>query len=153
MKVLLCTDGSEQSKAILGEASTIVKEHNPDEVIIIHVDQSLPAFYNGEEISKRKLDELKNVHDQKETEIMNTLKEAVDLLETNNIKIRTVIERGIPSDIITKFALEENIDMIVVCSRGRGGIKNIVRKIRNVSSKQKESNETLVPALFLRRQQ
>jgi len=75
------------------------------------------------------------------------------MLETNNIKIRTVIERGIPSDIITRIALEDNIDMIVVCSRGRGGLKNIVRKIRKVISKQKKTDETLVPALFLRRPQ
>jgi len=153
MKVLLCTDGSEQSKAILGEASRVVQEHNPDEVIIIHVDQSVPSPYYGEDISKTRLEKLKKNHDQKDAEIMNILKEAADLLEANDIKIKTVIERGIPSDIITRIALEDNIDMIVVCSRGRGGLKNIVRKIRNVSSKQKKTDETLVPALFLRRPQ
>lgn len=153
MKVLLCTDGSDQGKAILGEATRIVEEHNPDEVIIIHVDQSLPTLYDGEDISQGRLDELKKIHDRKTAEIMNTLKDATGLLEANNINYRTMIERGIPSDVITKIAFEENIDMIVVCSRGRGGLKNIIRKIRNHITKQKRTDEALIPALFLRRRQ
>ncbi len=153
MKVLICTDGSEQSKAILGEATKIVEEHNPDEVIIIHVDQSLPTLYDGEDISKSKLNDLKKAHDHKTAEIMNILKDSADLLEANNINYRTIIERGIPSDVITKIAFKENIDLIVVCSKGRGGLKNIIRKIRNIITKQKRTDETLVPALYLRRRQ
>ncbi len=151
MKILVCTDGSEESKAILEEASMVVEEHNPDEVVIIHVYQTSQPAYLGEYISKDRLEYIKKLEEQQNEEVNKILTEVLETFKKKNIKARTFMEQGIPSEIIAKIALEEEFDMIVVCSRGRGGLRKIVRKIKDISSRQGKAKSALIPALFLRR--
>ncbi len=157
MKILVCTDGSEQSKAILEEASRVVEEHNPEEVVILHVYQSSVPPYFGEYISKDRLEYLKKLEEKQNEEVSEILTEVLETLKKKNIKARTFMQQGVPSEIIAKVALEEEFDMIVVCSEGRGGLRKIVRRIRDVSSKQDKKQDktktTLIPALFLRRKE
>lgn len=157
IKILVCTDGSEESQKALAETPKIVKRYNPDEVAILHVYESKPPFFysssNGIETFAKMEDidipSLKNEQLQKEGK--KILSEALEIFAKENIKARTIMEQGTPSETIANAALKERFDMIVVCSRGRGGLRRLLRTIRKVGSRSTESVFTVIPALFIER--
>ena len=52
------------------------------------------------------------------------LSEAVNIVKNNqpDMKVETRLEEGRPSDVIVEIAKEEDVDLIVMGSRGMGGI-------------------------------
>lgn len=150
MKILVCTDGSVQSQESLEEAAEIVEGYKPDDVAIIHVYQAKDIPYLGEYISKDRIENLKKTQDQQKEEANKILAQALETFEKKNIKARTFLGQGTPSEAIARVALEEEFDMVVVCSRGRGGLRKIQRKIKDVGSRPGKAKFTLVPALFMR---
>ena len=53
------------------------------------------------------------------------LYKALKLFEEKNIKARTILKEGHPSHTIVSVACEEGFDMIVIGSRGLGGLKKV----------------------------
>ena len=119
MKILLCTDGSKYSQKALEEASVIVKGCNVNEVAIIHVHERydpLPTIPN---------ESIKWIMQEHKKEGEKILSEALELLKGKNIKARTILKEGHPADTIVSIAHEEGFDMIVIGSRGLGGLKKL----------------------------
>ena len=52
------------------------------------------------------------------------LSEAVNIVKNNqpDMKVETRLEEGRPSDVIVEIAKQEDVDLIVMGSRGTGGI-------------------------------
>jgi len=119
MKILLCTDGSKYSQKALEEVSVIVKGCNVNEVAIIHVHERynpLPTIPN---------ESIRWIMQEHKKEGEKILSEALKLLKRENIKARTILKEGHPADTIVRLAREEGFDMIVIGSRGLGGLKKL----------------------------
>jgi len=125
MKILVCTDGSKHSQKALEEVSVIVKGCNVNEVAIIHVYgkfDSFPVAVEGNiphmEINRLAMEAYKKKGEK-------ILSEALKFIRRKNIKVRTILKKGHPVDTILGVAQEEGFDMIVIGSRGLGGLKKL----------------------------
>ncbi len=125
MKILVCTDGSKYSQKALEEASVIVKGCNVNEVAIIHVYEKFDSFPISVEgnIEQTEINRLMMEEYKKKGE--KVLSEALKFIEGKNIKARTILKKGHPADTIISVAQEEGFDMIVIGSRGLGGLKKL----------------------------
>ncbi len=126
MKLLVCTDGSEHSKKALEKALEIAGGCSVDEVAIINVYEEIripqamtDRISIAPEDAKRfeKLEEL----DKEEQKAM--LDEAAGSFKQKNIKVKTLAECGHPAETIARTAEEGGYDMIIIGSRGLGGLK------------------------------
>jgi nucleotide-binding universal stress UspA family protein len=124
-KVLLATDGSESAKNALnyslGFLPTDVK------LFIISV---IP------EVVKQELeDSLQKSHER-------IVREAEEFVKKKrpDLIVHKVVAEGIPSDVICYHANTENVDMVIMGSRGLGGVKgfllgSVSRNVVNACSK------------------
>ena len=142
MKILVCMDGSKYSQKALEEASVIVKGCNVNEVAIIHVYEKFDSFPISVEgnIEQTEINRLMLEEYRKKGE--KILSEALKFIEGKNIKARTILKKGHPADTIISIAQEEGFDMIVIGSRGLGGLKKlflgsvsnaIIQEVKNCS--------------------
>jgi len=129
MKILVCTDGSEQSQKALEEASVIAKGCNVVEVAIIYVydhrhDTYLPyeseGFFSAEQMENYQ----KMMEEQKEEKKIILL-DASKFFKRKSIKSRTIFKEGHPAHTIVKVAQEEGYDIIVISSEGLTGLKKL----------------------------
>lgn len=131
MKILVCVDGSEDSQKALEKASIIAEGCNVNEVAIIHVDEGKLGLSNaarggeGYSLSVVDTENLKRITEEHKEERNKLLQEALKIFEAKNIKARTILKEGHPSLTIVKVAAEEGFDMIVIGSRGFGGLKKL----------------------------
>lgn len=121
MKILACTDGSEQSRKALEEAARIAEGCKADEVAIIYVES--PRHLPAAEISQEDIDRFTRLQEEENKKILT---EALEVFEKKNIKARTILRKGHPSETIANAASEEGFDMIVMGSRGMGGLKRLL---------------------------
>ncbi len=142
MKILVCTDGSKYSQKALEKASVIVKGCNVNEVAIIHVYEKFDSFPISVEgnIEQTEINRLMMEEYKKKGE--KILSEALKFIEGKNLKARTILKKGPPADTIISVAQEEGFDMIVIGSRGLGGLKKlflgsvsnaIIQEVKNCS--------------------
>ena len=128
MKILVCTDGSEQSQKAADKAAIIADGCNVHDLAILYVyDEkwdfsSLPRG-ESDEITKKDMEhffKMQEDHKEKEKKILS---DALKTFENKNIPARTIFKEGHPSHTIVKVACDEDFDMIVLGSRGRSGFK------------------------------
>ena len=146
MKILVCTDGSEQSKKALNVASVIAERGNFDEVSIIHVlpdkqDLSL-VTYNSATYGEQAEEIRKKVIEMQSEEAKKILREAVEVYKNKNINAETILRQGHPAKTILELAAEQGFDIIFIGSRGLGGWKKrilgsvssaVVQEAKNIS--------------------
>lgn len=126
MKMLVCTDGSEQSKKALQEACRFAHNFKNVEVTILTVYQvtyvPLEGAYGGNMSAE--------IHDQLEkskiAEGQSILEDAAQLFNNGNIANKTILKKGHPSDVIVRESEEGEYDLIVLGSRGLGGLKRFL---------------------------
>lgn len=130
MKILVCTDGSEQSKKAMEEAAKIAGGCSVDELTVIHTyerAQVFPMWDEGYHIAKEELDRLRRMEAQdRRGEKEKLLQEAVDFFAEKNIKANKILVEGHPAETIARIADEEGYDLLVVGSRGLGGLKKLM---------------------------
>jgi len=130
MKILVCTDGSEQSQKALEKTSMIANGCNADEVAVIHVYIRTPDvnFINGMEaysLKKDDMDRFRAVGEQYKERGKIILAEALKFLKEKNIEARAICKEGHPSHTIVNIGYEEKFDLIVVGSRGFSGLQKL----------------------------
>lgn len=120
MKVLVCTDGSEQSLKALRKAANIVADIRDAQVTVLHVEETIsspyeiPRFKDAPDITKKLEEEQKKV-----------LAQAAKIFEEKNIEPEMVMKEGHPASVIVETASEGNYDLVVLGSRGLGGLKKL----------------------------
>jgi nucleotide-binding universal stress UspA family protein len=109
MKILICTDGSYHSKRVVKEAADFTEAIRNCEVTVINVYNDMA--FNG------------YVHTYKE-EGEKILAESVKVFAAKNIKVKALLLGGNPIQVILQVAQE--YDMLILGSRGRGGLKAMI---------------------------
>lgn len=121
-KVLIPLDGSELAEVILEHLKLLVKGCNIPEVIILRVVEPLPAqvLSSLSHTSSPILAELENHNQQEAIKYVQTI---VERLNKENIIAQPAIKIGNPSDEILDYANNNNVDLIIMSSHGRSGVK------------------------------
>jgi len=121
-KILVAVDGSEPSKNALGQALEHSIKWNAELLIVTVVPPISSVTYLGqhEYITHYKeflRESQKKVLDEVSSFVRN---------RCPDIKYETRLEEGRPSDVIVDIARNEDVDLIIMGSRGMGGIKGLV---------------------------
>jgi nucleotide-binding universal stress UspA family protein len=119
-RILVGIDGSEPANHALQYAIDIAKKWNAELMILTVTPEINTTFYLGD-IVAWDIDEMEEPLRKIHEELL--MKTEEKLKEYSKLKFKTIIKRGKPSLMILQSAKEENADLIVVGSRGIGGIK------------------------------
>jgi universal stress protein A len=100
-KILMAVDETKGSRSVLAVYRTMVEE--PETVVLIHVQRSaVGSIMPGDARSDR----IVRYYEQ-------------ELEKTGQVRIKTLVREGIPSEEILRAAREEGVDLIVMGSTGK----------------------------------
>jgi nucleotide-binding universal stress UspA family protein len=123
-KILCPTDFSEPSYEAIKAAGELAY-HFGSELHIVHVIAPVPIIPVpiGPEPSAFDV----TLYEQElEISSKRALEEVVNQLESKELKTRLTALRGNPADEIARTADEENVDLIVIATRGRAGLDRLI---------------------------
>lgn len=130
MKLLVCTDGSEQSKKAMEKAVEIASGCKVSQVTLINVyektDDLPPESHDRIPITKEDVRVIKEMRENEKEDRKTLLTEQAEYFKKNNIQPETIAECGHPAEVITRVANEGSYDMIILGSRGLGGLKKLL---------------------------
>lgn len=139
MKILACTDGSEYSFKAIEEAAKLAACIDNAEVTILNVDEVIPDIPYFSEESLKEMEEKNRAGREKILAI------AVKIMQDYNVKHDTLIKKGHPASTIVELAKEGNYHMVVIGSRGLGGIKlALLGSVSNTVAQRVETNILIV---------
>jgi len=124
-RLLVAVDGSEQSYKALDHAVAIAEKFDSELVLLTVIPTMIAPFFPDEGFSPTAYTK----HQERMNELCNNaLKEADEIVSAKhpNLNIRTILREGCPSAIIVDVAEKEECDMIIISSRGMGGITGLV---------------------------
>ncbi|MCR3922151.1 MAG: universal stress protein [Firmicutes bacterium] len=124
MKILVCTDGSKMSMKATAEAVKIVNGCSVYEVDILHVYSVPHRVHEGYTLSM--VEEYKILEKEKKEQGMRILAQAAKVFDDSGIPVNSILEDGHPAETIIKQAAHGGYDMVVVGSRGLGGLKKML---------------------------
>ncbi|OPY66278.1 MAG: Stress response protein NhaX [Syntrophorhabdus sp. PtaU1.Bin050] len=120
-RILVPTDFSEYSDKALGKALDVAKESGA-EVLLLHViHQDFQTCVVDYCFTTDEIDRIRNGMISSATE--NIQKELEKFPLSKEVKISTDVKNGIPYEEILKEQGEKDIDLIVIASHGRSGLK------------------------------
>jgi nucleotide-binding universal stress UspA family protein len=124
-KILVATDGSEHAGHALKYAIESAEKWDAQLIILSVIPPLRPILPDPDGFVPTYLpqfeEELENAYKSILDEAVNSV-----IKEQPDIKVETRLEKGRPPDIIVKIARTENVDLIVMGSRGLGGITGSV---------------------------
>lgn len=109
-KILLPTDGSEESETAVKHAEELAEKFNAEIHILYVVDITQGA---GDPAFQARLENLKDLGH----ETVQEMKEKIDAEE-----VKTSVPTGIPHKEINEYVEEKDIDLITMGSHGRSGL-------------------------------
>ncbi|WP_394232165.1 universal stress protein [Niallia oryzisoli] len=118
-RILVAIDGSEKSEKALKSALQFANERY-SKVGIIHVKKNITIY---ETMSSEVVDEM---YSEMKKEADELFKRAQILADDYGVEIETHYEIGEPAILIVKMAEDRNYQLIVMGSRGLGGIKSLM---------------------------
>ncbi|MCM3595108.1 universal stress protein [Metabacillus idriensis] len=129
-RILVAMDGSEGSKQALQHANELAR-NNGAELILVHVKNEAhlplyggvyPVSAGGTQIIQEEVERAEKGEIEKGEEILRKAKEEI----SPDIKVSAALLGGDPSASICGYSEKNNIDLIVMGSRGLSGIKKWV---------------------------
>jgi nucleotide-binding universal stress UspA family protein len=153
-KILVPYDSSKPSETALEHAIQIAKMSNISSsadttinIILLHVVQDIPvpATFGAGLFKSNKTGDmitleqyLKDITLEIKTDVKKMIEENISKYrDIENVSLQSQVLIGDPSNEITKFANDEKVDLIIMGTRGLGGLKKFVfgSVARNVSEK------------------
>ncbi len=122
-RIILSTDGSEEAKQAYIPAFDIAGIKNA-EIVAVYVMREGYIFW---EVPSP--DILVEIEKGEREYGERLLKEIEDRGKELGIRVRKRIEKGRPADTIVKIARDEKADLIVIGTRGRGGVRRIIGSV------------------------
>ncbi|WP_054955690.1 universal stress protein [Paenibacillus dakarensis] len=120
-KILLAYDGSDASNKALDRAVELAKVTPGATLDIVHAFE-FPRFFVGEGIAPIPASVNKEIYDLAE----QTTEELKRRMKVVEVKGRVEMIQGPPAEVILEYAKQNEIDLIVIGSRGLGGIREFV---------------------------
>lgn len=130
MKFLVAIDGSQASEHALAKA-LIFAAPLQSEIILLTVVEPLSSYVpevmmpTGDWVGWRGLPDI-----EMERKILNAgqalLQKAQDICQASHLDTSTRLETGQPRDVICSVAKEENVDLVILGSRGLGSIERLM---------------------------
>jgi nucleotide-binding universal stress UspA family protein len=116
-KILLPTDGSGYAEQEVERVTDLIADDG--EIIILSVagKWTSSAFQRRRDVRKVNK-ELK----QEAVDAVNHMKKLFD----PSLNIKTIVETGVPSEVINQIAEEEGVDLIVISSSGKSGLHRFI---------------------------
>ena len=131
-KILLPTDGSENSKKANKHALWIADKSNADIVIMYVIEPHFPELATGLPLStlptpdERFYEEIREEGNQ----IIDNFKQELEDVQCKgickNTNLKSIITEGKPSNEIVSILDKENIDLVVMGASGRHGLDRFV---------------------------
>lgn len=129
-KILVALDGSKPANKALNFALGLAETYSAELVLLNVYEPVTPFFYFPSEVGTPPVatpvvtvEVSKELRAQHEKVLSEALKKANR--DKPNLKVSTMLSEGRPSDKIIEAANEGKFDLIVMGSRGIGGIKEI----------------------------
>jgi nucleotide-binding universal stress UspA family protein len=119
--ILVAYDGSKASKKALDHAISLAQATLGAKLSVIHVF-GFPRAYFGEAYATIPASATKEYYDLSE----QTVQDAKELLEASGVIGTVEMIQGAPAEVILEYAKKNNPDIIVIGSRGLGGIREFV---------------------------
>ena len=116
-KILLPTDGSEYAIREVERANKLLAEGGEIIILGVVIEIRKTAFHRSKDVERT------NKEAVKEAEV--NVKLMKDLFD-DNIKVRTMVKKGFPSEKINEVAEKEDCDLIIIASSGRSGLHRFV---------------------------
>ena len=117
-RILVPTDGSDAGKPAVDMALSLAQAHDATLHVLCIVDQPTSVSSAGEGFSG-----LDNLLDQLEERGRETTAAIAEQARESNVETVTAVRRGNPHDDILAYATESEIDVIVMGTHGRTGVK------------------------------
>ncbi len=118
-RVLVAYDGSEPSERALEMVSRMVVNDTDMEVILVHAVLLFSSGAAATGIDTVLLDDVSPIQDKLQS-IASSL--------ASNARIK-ILRGSSPADLIVRCAIEEECDLIIMGSRGRGGVKGYLGSV------------------------
>jgi len=124
-KILVATDGSDHADHALKYAIEAAEKWDAQLLVLSVIPPIRPIMPDPDGFPRTYLPEFE---EELENAYKSILDEAVNTVvkEQPDIKVKARLEKGRPPDVIVKIAEAENVDLIVMGSRGLGGITGSV---------------------------
>ena len=117
-RILIPTDGSDPARSAVEMALDLAETHDAALHVLFIVDQPVSVSGTGEGFSG-----LDNLLDAIEKEGHERTDVIVNRARERDIETKAVVRRGNPHDDILTYASENGIDLIVMATHGRTGVK------------------------------
>ena len=127
--ILVCTDGSEQSLKAIEEAIKIANGCNTSDVAVINVIERVketPIMAEGYLYTKKEMEDLRELAKHRREEQEKILAKAIEIFKKSNITATPIAKEGHPAGAIAEEASENDYDLVIVGSRGLGGLKKLL---------------------------
>lgn len=125
-QVLLTTDGSEAAEGATAHALAIAKQFDAELHVVSVIDtESISRPFEADQVDwlgTSSLDEIGDLRDAAQDSIQRIM----DQGEAAGIDVVQTIGRGNPSRAISDYAMTNDIDLIVMGSRGHGTIRRLM---------------------------
>ena len=116
-KILLPTDGSEYALREVERANNLLAEGGEIIILGVVIEIRKTAFHRSKDVERTNKEAVK--------EAEANVKLMKDLFD-DNIKVRTMVKKGFPSEKINEVAEKEDCDLIIIASSGRSGLHRFV---------------------------
>lgn len=117
-KILLPTDGSEHSKKALNYTIEFALKFNADVVLVYVYD--LPGEALGLTSGNQDIENSLRLYGD------DLLKEYKNILESKDIKTRTLLLKGDTGEAISEISVDENCDIVIMGIRGLSTFKSLI---------------------------
>ncbi|RXJ90848.1 universal stress protein UspA [Arcobacter sp. CECT 8983] len=118
-KILVPLDGSDKSFEALDMACNVAKKYDA-EVFLLSVFRKY-SFMEGSFVSFNSSVDKDNFEDALRDASKEIVSEGKEILKNNDVtKVRAFVRMGAAAKEILKFAKENNIDLIIIGSKGQG---------------------------------
>jgi len=123
-RLLVAVDGSEQSYKALDHSVAIAEKFGSELIVLTVVSNVMEPLLVTDSYDPIIYEEFFEYQDRTMKLYHNMLKDAEEIIRSKhpNLNIRTILREGRPSANIVDVAEKEGCDMIVMGSRGIGGI-------------------------------
>jgi nucleotide-binding universal stress UspA family protein len=139
-KIMVPLDGSQIAETVFPHLETVVKgcQVTPEVVLVQAVEPiSIPV---GREVSQfASFQQLQDFESHQKKDAEKYLSEKAAYLESRGIKCRVEVITGKAGEALTAYVKKNDVDLVVMATRGRSGIKKMVlgsvaeRLLRSVS--------------------